>query len=154
MRGGDQFDDIQTQLDDIKQKIADLKNTCNNSSAVATGIVEEVQQQQEEPVSESVLKSAPVVKSWQTDKTIKFKDGAGGRVSLSFDRIIQLIDGSKKSANRSNWSEIKQKLNDANSIDEVKQVIADNKLSFASGWIGGKTKKRRLVKKRSTHKRR
>jgi len=102
---------------------------------------------------------APTInKSWQTNKDIKFRDGAGGRVSLSFPRIMTLID-QNKNAPRTNgrtgmWSEIKSELINANSLNEVQDVINKYKLSFTSNYVSGGTRKRRRNKKKCTSKRR
>ena len=48
---------------------------------------------------------------------------------------------------------IKEKLSDANSLDEVQDVIDKYKMSFASNYIAG-TRRRRRRGKKTTHRRR
>jgi hypothetical protein len=140
-RGGDKIDDIQSQLDSIQQQVNELKGSRNT---VEESLTEE---QVEEPVVEQV------VKSWVDDKEKKFRDGAGGRVSLSFSRIITLLDNNiNKGNNKKDWSTIKQELKDANSVDEVQDVINKYKISFSSNMVAG-TKKKRRSGKRRTHRR-
>jgi hypothetical protein len=113
------------------------------------------------------------VKYWVKDKNIKFLNGAGGTVSLSFDGIIPKIDkviktyevAKLKNPNSPEysepeamkgttpWSTIKQKLIDANSVDEVQGVINTYKISFAANYVAG-TRRRKSRGKKRTHKRR
>jgi hypothetical protein len=144
-RGGDKIDDIQSQLDSIQQQVNELKGS--RTSVEESPAVESV----EEPVEEKVEEK--VVKSWVDDKDKKFRDGAGGRVSLSFSRIMTLLDNNINKGNtKKDWATIKQELKDANSIGEVQDVIDKFKISFSSNMVAG-TKKRRRGGKRRTHRR-
>ena len=149
-RGGDRIDDIQSQLDSIQQQVNELKGS--KSTAVEETITEEpINQTFEEPVKG--IDKEPVVKSWVEDKNKKFRDGAGGRVSLSFSRIMTLLDNNiNKGNNKKDWATIKQELKDANSVDEVQDVIDKFKISFSSNMVAGTRKKRRGGKRR-THRR-
>jgi hypothetical protein len=144
-KGGDKLDDIQSQLDSIQQQVNELKSSSSSSMP-------------EESVSESVSESMPeesvkVDKTWVDDKSKKFRDGAGGRVSLSFNRIMTLLDNNiKKGDTKKDWSDIKEKLIDADSTDGVQDVIDDYKISFSSNYVAGTRRKRRHGRKR-THKR-
>jgi hypothetical protein len=96
-------------------------------------------------------------KPWQEDKNIKFKDGTiNGRVTLSFPRIILLLDNNITQGNTNKpWQEIKEQLLNAISIQDVENVINKYNIIFSANSIGGKrTRKRRNVKKRRTAKRR
>jgi hypothetical protein len=109
-----------------------------------------------EPMVEE--KSVKVDKTWVSDKDKKFKDGAGGRVSLAFGRIMTLIDEYIKKKGDTvkegaSWSTIKQKLVDANTVDEVQDVINKYKVSFASNYVAG-TRRRKSRGKKRTQKRR
>lgn len=107
----------------------------------------------ESPFEEPVMKQ-PVIRSWHNDKNTKFKDGAGGRVSLSFPRIITLIDNNINKGNTNkDWVSIKKELNDASSISDVQDIINKYKISFSSNYVAG-TRKRRRVGKRKTHRKR
>jgi hypothetical protein len=109
-----------------------------------------------EPMVEE--KSVKIDKTWVNDKDKKFKDGAGGRVSLAFGRIMTLIDEYIKKKGDTvkegaSWSTIKQKLVDANTVDEVQDVINKYKVSFASNYVAG-TRRRKSRGKKRTQKRR
>jgi len=94
-----------------------------------------------------------VTKSWYNDKNTKFRDGAGGRVSLSFPRIITLIDNNINKGNTNkNWTTIRRELNDASSTSEVQDIINRYKISFSSNYVA-RTKRRRRGSKRTTHRR-
>jgi hypothetical protein len=89
-----------------------------------------------------------------SDKDKKFRDGDGCSVSLSFSRIMTHLDSNiKKGDSTKDWTTIKQKLIDANSLDEVQDVIDKYKMSFASNYIAGTRRRKRHGKKR-THRRR
>jgi hypothetical protein len=91
--------------------------------------------QPEGPVKEEVQKP------WQNNKDMKFSDGANGRVTLSFPRLIMLLDNNIKQNNTNKpWTEIKTKLLDATSIEEVKKIIKDYSIRFSANSVGG-TKK-------------
>jgi hypothetical protein len=136
-RGGGQIEDIQTQLDSIQQQINEMKNPGSSSSST-TEIME--------ILPEPILKTKPVMKTWVLDKTDKFNDGNSGRVTLAFSRIITLLDNNiKKGDTKKDWMMIKQKLNDANSRDEVQDIIKEYKINFSSNYVAG-TKRRRKNK--------
>ena len=142
-RGGDKLDDIQVQVDNIQQQLNELKNGSSSEESVT--------ESKSEPMEEESVK---VDKTWVEDKTKKFRDGAGGRVSLSFNRIMTLLDNNiKKGDTKKDWSSIKEKLIDANSVGEVQDVIDEYKVSFASNYVAGTRRRKRHGKKR-THRRR
>jgi hypothetical protein len=146
-RGGDKIDDIQSQLDSIQQQVNELKGS--SSSMSETESMPETESLPE--VKEETVK---VDKTWVDDKNKKFRDGDGGRVSLSFNRIMTLLDSNiKKGDSTKDWVIIKEKLSDANSLDEVQDVIDKYKMSFASNYIAG-TRRRRRRGKKTTHRRR
>jgi len=155
-KGGDKIDDIQSQLDSIQQQVNELKSSSSSSMS------ESMSEPMSEPMSDSMpetesMPEEPVKvdkSSWVDDKTKKFRDGAGGRVSLSFNRIMTLLDNNiKKGDTKKNWATIKEKLIDANSVGEVQDVINNYKISFASNYVAGTRRRKRHGKKR-THKRR
>lgn len=120
---------VQTSLDNLKQKL-------NVSPAMQPEMQEEIP------------------KPWQNNKDIKFKDGEGGRVTLSFPRIIMLIDKNIQQNNTNKpWAEIKDKLLEAKSIQEVQSEINQYSIRFSSNYVGGTRKKRRGGKRRRTSKR-
>jgi hypothetical protein len=147
-RGGDKIDDIQSQLDSIQQQVNELKGS--SSSMSETESMPETESLPEVKEEETVK----VDKTWVDDKNKKFRDGDGGRVSLSFSRMMTLLDSNiKKGDTTKEWSSIKEKLSDANSLDEVQDVIDNYKMSFASNYIAGTRRRKRHGKKR-THRRR
>jgi hypothetical protein len=138
-RGGGQIEDIQTQLDSIQQQINEMKNPVSSSSSSS---ITEIMDTLPEPI----LKSKPVMKTWVLDKTDKFNDGNSGRVTLAFSRIITLLDNNiKKGDTKKDWMIIKEKLNNANSRDEVQDIIKEYKINFSSNYVAG-TKRRRKNK--------
>lgn len=139
------LDDIQSQLDELRKKEAEMPK-----------LVEPELVEPELAMSEVTMSKpeSAVVKTWQDDKNIKFK--GVGPVSLTFSRIISNIK--KKSPDATNstgekWSVIKEKLEEANSTDEVQEIINTYKLNLSSNNVGG-TKKRRRRNKKGTYKRR
>ena len=138
-RGGGQIEDIQTQLDSIQEQINEMKNSGSiSSSSSITEIME--------TLPEPVLKTKPVMKTWVLDKTDKFNDGNSGRVTLAFGRIITLLDNNiKKGDTKKDWMMIKEKLNNANTRDEVQDIIKEYKINFSSNYVAG-TKRRRKNK--------
>ena len=124
------------------------------SEPVSEPVVEPVVEPVSEPVSEPISKK-PISKPWVTNKEIKFKDGNGGRVLLAFNRVISHIDNNiKKGSTTKDWATIKEKLINANSENEVQDIINEYKVKFASNYVlGGKTKKKGRRNKRKTHKR-
>ena len=149
-RGGDKIEDIQSQVDSLQQQLNELKNSSSSSMGE-----ESMGESMEEPMEEPMVdESVKVDKTWVDDKNKKFRDGDGGRVSLSFNRIMTLLDASvKKGDTKKDWSTIKEKLTDANSVDGVQDVIDDYKISFSSNYIAGTRRRKRHGKKR-THRRR
>lgn len=144
-RGGDKIDDIQSQVDSLQQQLNELKSSSSSPMS------ESMDESMEEPMVEESVK---IDKTWVDDKTKKFKDGDGGRVSLSFNRIMTLLDANvKKGDTKKDWSTIKEKLTDADSVDGVQDVIDDYKISFSSNYIAGTRRRKRHGKKR-THRRR
>jgi hypothetical protein len=92
-------------------------------------------------------------KPWQENKDLKFKDGAGGRVTLSFPRILMLLDNNIKQSNTNKpWAEIKNKLLEATSIQEVQNLINQYSIRFSSNSIGGTRKKTRWKEKKNCQK--
>ena len=89
-RGGGKIEDIQTQLDSIQEQVNEIKNSSSNT------VSESLPEPEPVFIPELVSKPKPIIKSWVSDKTIKFNDGNSGRVTLSFDRIITLLDNSIK----------------------------------------------------------
>jgi hypothetical protein len=161
-KGGDKLDDIQVQVDSIQQQLNDLKGSRSSSMAEESMSepmpMSEPMSEEPMPMPEPIVESVKVDKTWVADKDKKFKDGAGGRVSLSFNRIMTLIDDyiKKKGDTKkegTEWSIIKQKLVDANSVDEVQDVINKYKITFASNYVAGTRRRKRHGKKR-THRRR
>ena len=149
-RGGDKIDDIQSQVDSLQQQLNELKSS-SSSSMSEESTSEPIEEPIEEPMEEESVK---IDKTWVDDKTKKFKDGDGGRVSLSFNRIMTLLDANvKKGDTKKDWSTIKEKLTDADSFDGVQDVIDDYKISFSSNYIAGTRRRKRHGKKR-THRRR
>jgi hypothetical protein len=155
-KGGDKLDDIQVQVDIIQEQLNDLKGSRNSMpESMPESMIESMPESMSESMPESMVEeSVKVDKNWIDDKNKKFKDGAGGRVALAFGRIITLIDNNIKRGDiKKEWSRIKEKLTAANSVDEVQDVIDENKVSFASNYVAGTRRKKRYGKKR-THRRR
>jgi hypothetical protein len=146
-RGGGKIEDIQTQLDSIQEQLNEIKNSGSNSSSI-TEIVETLPEP--EVMSAPVSKTKPVVKTWVLDKTDKFNDGNSGRVTLAFGRIITLLDNNiKKGDTKKEWAIIKEKLNNANSRDEVQDIIKEYKMNFSSNLVAGTKRRRNKGKKMS-----
>ena len=144
-RGGADVDDIQSQIDSIQIQLDTLKKT---PKPLEEEIVVEEPIVEEEPVVEE---KKVVDKFWIKDKTIKFNDGANGRVSLSFDRLQTLIDTAiKKGDTKKDWATIKDALNAAESKDEVQNVITKYKINFASNYVAGTRRKKKHGKKRTS----
>ena len=150
-RGGDKLDDIQSQVDKIQQQLNELKS---DSSSMPESEDTPQPEAMPEPEVMPEIETVKVDKTWVDDKNKKFRDGAGGRVSLSFNRIMSLLDNNiKKGDSKKDWSSIKQKLTDANSVGDVQDVIDEYKVSFASNYVAGTRRRKRHGKKR-THRRR
>ena len=147
-RGGAPIDDIQIQLDSIQMQVNELKKKPEIVEEPIEEKKEElIEEKKEEPIEEKKI----VDKFWIKDKTIKFNDGANGRVSLSFDRLLTLIDTAiKKGDTKKDWAVIKVALNGAESKDEVQDIIAKYKLNFASNYVAGTRRMKRHSKKRTS----
>jgi hypothetical protein len=146
-RGGGKIEDIQTQLDSIQEQVNEIKNSSSNT------VSESLPEPEPVFIPELVSKPKPIIKSWVSDKTIKFNDGNSGRVTLSFDRIITLLDNSiKKNDTKKDWATIKEKLNNANSKDEVQDVINEYKIKFSSNYVAGTRKRRKNKGKKMSRK--
>lgn len=144
-RGGDKIEDLQSQLDSIQSQVNELKNSSTGSEPVSESF------SSMETISEP---DSSMVKTWVDDKNLKFKDGDNGRVNLSFNRIMTLLDNNiKKGDTGKDWATIKSKLNDAKSVDGVQDVIKQYQISFSSNYIAGTRRKRRNNKKRTSRKR-
>ena len=144
IKGGDKIEDIQSQLDDIQKQLNELKTKSVSEDIIASA--------EEKPKEEVVEEVKPEVdKYWVADKSIKFSDGVGGRVKLSFDRIMTHLNTNIKKRNtEKDWETIKTKLEDANSEDDVKDVIKEYKLDFYSNYVAGTRRKKRHSKKRTS----
>lgn len=151
-KGGDKIEDIQTQLDRIQSELNELKNSATVSESVSMP-----DSMPTESMSSQIPVSEPepqMVKTWVDDKNLKFKDGDNGRVNLSFNRIMTLLDNNiKKGDTGKDWATIKNQLIDATSTDGVQSVINQYKLNFAANYIAGTRRKRRNNKKRTSRKR-
>ena len=157
-KGGEKIDDIQMQVDSIQQQLNELKGSSSSQpmqEPMQELMSEPMPELMSEPIPEPMLEeSVKVDKTWVDDKNKKFRDGAGGRVSLAFSRIMTLIDNNiKKGDTKKAWSDIKEKLTDANSVDGVQDVIDTYKVSFASNYVAG-TRRRKSRGKKRTQKRR
>ena len=158
-RGGEKLDDIQTQLNEIQNQLNDMKSSSSSSmseESIPESKKEEESVKEEESKEEESKEEEPkkVDKTWVDDKNKKFRDGNGGRVSLSFSRIITLLDSNiKKGDNKKDWSSIKKKLIDANSVDGVQDVIDEYKINFASNYVAGTRRRKRQGKKRTQRRR-
>jgi hypothetical protein len=136
---------IEQILNDVSERVQKLEENMNEfkSGFKDVGVVEE----------ETVTTPTPSsdVKEWVTNKDIKFKDSQGSRVTLSFDRIMKLLNEKiiKSDGNKS-WGVIQSNLIGANSIDEVNKVIQDNELTFSNNSImgGRRMRKGRITKRR------
>lgn len=145
-RGGGKIEDIQTQLDSIQEQINEMKNSGSTST---TKIIETLP---ESEVMSAPIKK-PVMKTWILDKTDKFNDGNSGRVTLAFGRIITLLDNNiKKGDTKKDWSIIKAKLNNANSRDEVQDIIKEYKINFSSNYVAGTKRIRKNKGKKMSRK--
>jgi hypothetical protein len=146
-RGGDgdidqDIKNIEMKLNQIQDNVDKLKEKYNNTpSSIEEPVIKE----------EPIQVTAP--KPWQEDKNIKFKDGQGGRVTLSFPRIMLLLSNNVTQGNANKpWTEIKMKLLDATSTQEVQNIINQYKIRFSANSIGGTRKKRYGGKRRRTYK--
>ena len=151
-KGGDKIDDIQSHIDELQKLVKELKSN-TKSEEIVDEIVEEKDTPEEvvEEVVEEEEVKPEVDKYWVADKSIKFSDGVGGRVKLSFDRIMTHLNTNiKKGDTNKDWETIKSKLVDANTEDEVKDVIKEYKLDFYSNYVAGTRRRKRGGKKRTS----
>jgi hypothetical protein len=154
-KGGDKIDDIQSHLNELQKLVNELKSN-TKSHEIVDEIVEEKDTPEEvvEEVVEEEEVKPEVDKYWVADKSIKFSDGVGGRVKLSFDRIMTHLNTNiKKGDTNKDWETIKSKLLDANSEDDVKDVIKEYKLDFYSNYVAGSRRRKRGGKKRTSKRR-
>ena len=134
---------IEQILNDVSERVEKLKEGINEYK-IGMKDIEDVEE-------ETVTKPTPDVKKWVTNKDIKFKDSQGSRVTLSFDRIMTLLNEKiRKGDGNKSWEVIRSNLNDANSEDEVNKVIQDNKLKFYNNLIMGGRRTRRMRKRHTT----
>lgn len=150
-KGGDKIDDIQSHLNELQKLVNELK-----SNSTSDEIVDEIVEEKDTPeqVVEEEEVNPEVDKYWVADKSIKFSDGVGGRVKLSFDRIMTHLNTNiKKGDTNKDWETIKSKLVDANSEDDVKDVIKEYKLDFYSNYVAGTRRRKRGGKKRTSKRR-
>ena len=139
---------IEQILNDVSERVQKLEENMNEfkSGFKDVGVVEEENVETPMPT--------PDVKEWVTNKDIKFKDSQGSRVTLSFDRIITLLNEKiRKGDGNKSWGLVQSNLNGANSIDEVNKVIQDNELKFYNNLIMGGRRTRRVRKGRITKRR-
>ena len=140
---------VNEALDAIKVNETSFTSDYDNEPAVSpsTSTTSSISDYDNEP---SVITSIP--KPWQDDKNTKFNDCCGGRVTLSFPRIMLLLQGNINKGNKTkNWSSIKSQLTDATSISEVNSIIKQSGLNFsANSILGGTKKRRRCGRKRRT----
>jgi hypothetical protein len=151
-KGGDKIDDIQSHIDELQKLVKELKSN-TKSEEIVDEIVEEKDTPEEvvEEVVEEEEVKPEVDKYWVADKSIKFSDGVGGRVKLSFDRIITHLDTNIKKGNtKKNWGFIKNKMLDANSEEEVQDIIKNHELEFGSNYVAGTRRRKRGGKKRTS----
>jgi len=136
---------IEQILNDVSERVQKLEENMNEfkSGFKDVGVVEEENVETPMPT--------PDVKEWVTNKDIKFKDSQGSRVTLSFDRIITLLNEKiRKGDGNKSWGLVQSNLNGANSIDEVNKVIQDNELKFYNNLIMGGRRTRRMRKRHTT----
>ena len=138
----EQLINVSNDLDKIGSKVEKIQEGINKSKSVGD----------EETISTPT--SSSDVKEWVTNKDIKFKDSQGSRVTLSFDRIMTLLNEKiRKGDENKSWGLIQSNLIGANSIDEVNKVIQDNELKFYNNLIMGGRRTRRVRKGRITKRR-
>ncbi len=153
-KGGDKIDDIQSHIDELQKLVNELKSNSKADTMVEemSETVEPEKEEKPEKVEEVAEEVKPEVdKYWVADKSIKFSDGVGGRVKLSFDRIMTHLNTNiKKGDTNKDWEMIKTKMVDANSEDEVKDVIKEYKLDFYSNYVAGSRRRKRGGKRRTS----
>jgi len=160
----DNLKNIQQQVDNTLQVVKAAQNSSSSSASSSDFMSDYYNEPSIMPTSENAsekmndmpepIQSVP--KPWQDDKNTKFKDCCNGRVTLSFPRVMTLIQSNISKGNTSkNWSSIKEQLLDATSIAQVNSIISQNALNFSANTVYGGTKKRRRGgRKRKTNRRR
>jgi DNA repair exonuclease SbcCD ATPase subunit len=120
---------INQLFSEIEQSIQQISNILQGSNV---------------PASPQVQPQPANAKPWVNDTNKRFSSGDGGRVTLPFSGIIKRLDENiQKGDTKKNWAEIKQKLLDANSADEVQSIINNYRLSFTANYVAG-TKRRKM----------
>ena len=160
----DNLKNIQQQVDNTLQVVKAAQNSSSSSDFMSDynnepsilPTTEHTTSNASEKMNEMPQPAQSVPKPWQDDKNTKFNDCCKGRVTLSFPRIMMLIQSNINKGNTSkNWSSIKEQLLDATSITQVNSVISQNALNFSANTVYGGTKKRRKGgRKRKTNRRR
>jgi seryl-tRNA synthetase len=141
---------LEIKLNKLQTSFNEIKERQNNTSSQ----VDQSATTQETPAQNESPAQNVVSKPWQEDKNIKFKDGQGGRVTLSFPRIILFLDNNIKQNNTNkDWPTIKAKLLGAESVKDVQDQINLYRIRFSANSIGGTRKKRYGGKRRRTSKR-
>jgi hypothetical protein len=167
MKGGDKIDDIVFRLDSIKEEIRGLKGLGSTarleesimgvSPVIPQQVMPEVIPQQVMPqqvmppvMPQQVMPGATMAKPWMDDKNMKFRDGAGGRVTLGFGRLISLLDNNINRGNvNKDWASIKRDLIAANSVGEVQNIIDRYQISFSSNYVAGTRRNKKGGKRRT-----
>ena len=146
MRGGEaNLNQIEGNLKNIQQQVNDALDSIKTAQQTSST---------SDFMSDYNNEPSVVPKPWQDNKDLKFADGNRGRVTLSFPRIMMLLDKNIKSGNTTkNWSSIKDQLLAATSIDEVKNIIKTSGMNFSGNSVSGGTKKRRKVSKKKSKRR-
>ena len=146
---------VEDKLNAVQISLNNLKEQLNNNAEGPAMEPEGPAMEPEGPVMEPegpIKEEIP--KPWQNNTELKFKDGAGGRVTLSFPRIMMHLNKNiDENNNKKPWKEIKMKLLDATSTGEVQNLINEYGLNLKANYIsGGTRKKRRGGKRRRTSK--
>ena len=165
-KGGDKLDDIQSQLNTIQQQVNEIKSNPSSSTSESSddfyGLESKMSKPEENTSSSTSISDfmsdytneSSVPKPWQDNKDIKFADGNRGRVTLSFPRIMMLLDKNIKTGNATkNWSSIKDQLVAATTTDEVKNIIKTSGINFSGNSVFGGTKKKRKVSRKKSKRR-
>jgi hypothetical protein len=151
--GGDIDEEIKTieiKLNEVQDSVNKLKEKYDTTSS---NTEEPFIKEEETIIKEDGPIQEMIPKPWQEDKNLKFKDGQNGRVTLSFPRIMLLLSNIDTKTNTNKpWMEIKMKLLDATSTQEVQNIINQYKIRFSANSIGGTRKKRHGGKRRRTSK--
>jgi len=174
MRGGEaDLNQIEGNLKNIQQQVndaldsiktvqsssstSDFMSDYNNESSISPSMSDSMSDyNNESSTTTSTPMPSSTPKPWQDDKNTKFSDCCRGRVSLSFPRIMMLLQTNITRGNTSkNWNSIKEQLLGATSISEVNSVIKQSNINFSSNSVyGGTRKRRRGGRKRKASRRR